>query len=126
MRTKIAALAAVVALGSSVALAAPATAAAPMATAAACTSDYNGPHPQLSRAANSGAENQATTHVQCLLTNWHNIPTGIDGYFGPETERNVITLQKRCYPNSPGEWDGIVGPNTWKALHPKEAPCKVA
>lgn len=125
MRTKIAALAAVVALGSSVALTAPATAAAP-AAAVGCTDDYNGPHPQLSRATHSGFIHEATTHVQCLLTNWHNIPTGIDGYFGSETERNVIKLQKRCYPNSPAEWDGIVGPNTWKALHPKEAPCKVA
>lgn len=40
----------------------------------------------------------------------------VDGDFGPDTEAGVIELQKKLFPNTPGEWDGIVGPATWKAM----------
>lgn len=40
----------------------------------------------------------------------------VDGDFGPITKAGVIELQKKLFPNAPGEWDGIVGPATWKAM----------
>lgn len=41
--------------------------------------------------------------------------TDLDGDFGPKTEAATIAFQKKAFPNQPGEWDGIVGPKTWKA-----------
>jgi peptidoglycan hydrolase-like protein with peptidoglycan-binding domain len=42
-------------------------------------------------------------------------PKGIDGIFGPNTDKAV-----RAYQKSKGlKVDGIVGPMTWGALHPK-------
>lgn len=40
----------------------------------------------------------------------------IDGDFGPITKAGVIELQKKLFPSTPGEWDGVVGPVTWKAM----------
>lgn len=39
----------------------------------------------------------------------------IDGIFGNDTRNATIAFQKKAFPNQPGEWDGIVGPKTWKA-----------
>ena len=39
----------------------------------------------------------------------------IDGDFGPITRAGVIDLQKKLFPNTSSEWDGIVGKNTWTA-----------
>jgi cell wall-associated NlpC family hydrolase len=36
--------------------------------------------------------------------------------FGPDMTRAVIAFQKRMFPRSPSEWDGVIGPKTWKAL----------
>lgn len=40
----------------------------------------------------------------------------VDGDFGPVTKAGVIELQKKLFPNTPSEWDGIVGPATWNAM----------
>lgn len=39
----------------------------------------------------------------------------VDGKFGKDTKAGTIELQKKAFPNDPDEWDGIVGPKTWKA-----------
>ena len=39
-----------------------------------------------------------------------------DGVYGAETCAAVHAFQRRAFPDRPGEWDGIVGPNTWAAL----------
>ncbi|WP_128432658.1 peptidoglycan-binding protein [Streptomyces cyaneus] len=50
--------------------------------------------------------------AQCLLRRAGISPGGIDGIFGPMTERAVKQVQKRAGLVV----DGIVGPHTWKAL----------
>ncbi|MFF3910791.1 peptidoglycan-binding protein [Streptomyces sp. NPDC001848] len=50
--------------------------------------------------------------AQCLLRRAGFAPGGVDGVYGPLTERAVKDLQKRA--GLPA--DGIVGPHTWKAL----------
>lgn len=39
----------------------------------------------------------------------------IDGSFGKQTKEDTIAFQKKAFPNEPDEWDGVVGPKTWKA-----------
>ncbi|MFF7330805.1 peptidoglycan-binding protein [Streptomyces sp. NPDC090306] len=50
--------------------------------------------------------------AQCLLRRAGISPGGIDGMFGPLTQRAVKAFQKR----SGLDVDGMVGPHTWKAL----------
>ena len=40
----------------------------------------------------------------------------VDGAFGDATKAGVIALQKELFPNTPKEWDGIVGVKAWKAM----------
>ena len=39
----------------------------------------------------------------------------IDGSFGAKTKAATIEFQKKAFPKDEDEWDGIVGPKTWKA-----------
>lgn len=39
----------------------------------------------------------------------------VDNSFGPKTEAATIAFQKKAFPNDSSEWDGHVGPKTWKA-----------
>lgn len=39
----------------------------------------------------------------------------VDGKFGPDTKEKTIAFQKKVFPKDATEWDGIVGPKTWKA-----------
>ena len=41
---------------------------------------------------------------------------GIDGKFGPYTQRGVQDFQKDVFSTNPSEWDGIVGPKTYEKL----------
>ncbi len=56
-----------------------------------------------------------TEYVETLqrLLNLHGVATGIDGKFGPSTELAVKIFQGRRGLTA----DGVVGPNTWKALN---------
>jgi peptidoglycan hydrolase-like protein with peptidoglycan-binding domain len=74
---------------------------------------WTGAHPEIRR----GVVSPATRHAQCLLREiWHyNIE--VDGDFGPATERAVVAHQRDCGIAA----DGIVGPITWRALHPDTA-----
>lgn len=40
----------------------------------------------------------------------------VDGSFGQQTLNAVIAKQKEAFPNDKNEWDGEVGPKTWKYL----------
>lgn len=59
-----------------------------------------------------GEAGPEVAEVQCLLERAGLSPGEIDGIFGPQTQRAVKRLQKR----DGLVVDGIVGPHTWKAL----------
>ena len=40
----------------------------------------------------------------------------VDGAFGAYLEDIVKDFQKAAFPDTPSEWDGIVGPKTWEKL----------
>lgn len=40
----------------------------------------------------------------------------VDGDFGPATEKIVREFQTEKFPSEPKEWDGKVGPRTWKSI----------
>ena len=40
----------------------------------------------------------------------------VDGAFGTSTKQAVIKLQKSLFPNTPAEWDGVVGQKTWDKM----------
>ncbi|MYS19753.1 MULTISPECIES: peptidoglycan-binding protein [unclassified Streptomyces] len=59
-----------------------------------------------------GAVGPGVAEAQCLLRRAGISPGGIDGMFGPLTQRAVMVMQQR----SGLVVDGIIGPKTWKAL----------
>lgn len=65
-----------------------------------------------------GQTGNRVIEVQCLVLSLGISvgPTGADGDFGPNTEAGVLKAQHLCFPNTPSEWDGIVGPHTWVCL----------
>lgn len=79
--------------------------------------NYSGSHPEL-RPSNSYSA--AVKHAQCL----HNIQAParyditVDGYFGQLTTIAIKRIQTKCAIDS----DGIIGPDTWKCLHPDQVP----
>jgi lysozyme len=100
-----------VALTSTAAVAVPAGATPPGEVAAAAPCGYNGAHPTL----RNGSTGEAVAHLQCLLRNvWDYGNVAVDGQFGPVTESAVITHQRDCHIGV----DGVVGPDTWRHLHP--------
>ncbi|MET9967275.1 peptidoglycan-binding protein [Streptomyces sp. NPDC006356] len=60
----------------------------------------------------SGHAGPEVAEAQCLLRRAGVSPGGIDGIFGPMTERAVKRAQQRAGLVV----DGIIGPHTWKAL----------
>ncbi|MFE6625476.1 peptidoglycan-binding protein [Streptomyces sp. NPDC057740] len=60
----------------------------------------------------NGHAGPEVAEAQCLLRRAGVSPGGIDGIFGPLTERAVRRVQQR----SGLVEDGIIGPHTWKAL----------
>jgi hypothetical protein len=40
----------------------------------------------------------------------------VDGIFGRNTLAAVLAFQKHAWPHDPHQWDGVVGPNTYRAL----------
>jgi peptidoglycan hydrolase-like protein with peptidoglycan-binding domain len=98
----------------SVGTATAASAAAPresVAVAGPCP--YDAGHPELRR----GSSGEAVRHLQCLLREVWRYGVTVDSSFGPITEAAVIAHQRDCGIAA----DGIVGPNTWRALHPDTA-----
>ncbi|WP_156132318.1 S8 family serine peptidase [Paraburkholderia terrae] len=45
-------------------------------------------------------------------------PLTVDGNFNEKTEAAVIAFQQQVF-NDPANWDGVVGPETWKQLEPQ-------
>ena len=58
---------------------------------------------------------QVKTIQRIIYVRGINSKIDIDGDFGPITKAGVIDLQKKMFPNTASEWDGIVGKNTWTA-----------
>lgn len=55
--------------------------------------------------------------VQAAVTYRWGLPTTIDGYFGPDTERKVREVQQRAHAKDDSiHVDGIVGKQTWQLL----------
>ncbi|GHF55833.1 hypothetical protein GCM10010218_41740 [Streptomyces mashuensis] len=72
---------------------------------------YKGSHPQIAK----GNANDAVGHAQCILNHvygYHNVT--VDKKFGDTTLATVKDFQMSVGLKS----DGIIGPNTWAALHP--------
>lgn len=62
-----------------------------------------------------GSKGAAARHLQCLLNRvWGYKGVKIDGDFGPKTQTAVQAHQKDCHVRR----DSIVGPVTWRRLHP--------
>ncbi|MFJ6832448.1 peptidoglycan-binding protein [Streptomyces sp. NPDC091209] len=59
-----------------------------------------------------GSAGSGVAEAQCLLRRAGISPGGIDGMFGPLTQRAVKAMQKRAGLDA----DGMVGPRTWQAL----------
>lgn len=88
-----------------------ALAASPAAHAAPGRCGYQGGHP-IQRPGNRSA---AVLHAQCLLKHYNGFGSqGTTGFFGGQTAENVRTFQER----KGLVQDGVIGPNTWKRLHP--------
>lgn len=60
-------------------------------------------------------ENVRHAQVRLVAHGFH-VPGGADGIFGAYTESMVKEFQRRAFPHNSKAWDGIVGPDTWKAL----------
>ncbi|MGW6704322.1 peptidoglycan-binding domain-containing protein [Streptomyces sp. NPDC054956] len=76
--------------------------------------NYTDSQPTIRRGSSGAAVKQA----QCLLKTWNvNIgSSGVDGSFGPDTDRAVREFQNRVKTMCNMPVDGIVGPKTWSAL----------
>ncbi|MGW0903417.1 peptidoglycan-binding domain-containing protein [Streptomyces sp. NPDC002853] len=84
------------------------------------TCPYSGSHPELTR---SEAYSSAVKHAQCLWNTQNGLHGGRklinqDGYFGSDTYSVMRKIQSACGITV----DGIVGPKTWKCLHPDQSP----
>ena len=51
-----------------------------------------------------------------LAASLYLVDDDVDGIYGPDTRAAVVELQEDEWPNTPTEWDGIVGPKTFGAL----------
>jgi len=60
----------------------------------------------------NGSKGEVVTYLQQLLDQLGCDPGGVDGIFGPNTERAVKEFQT----NQGLAADGVVGPKTWAAL----------
>lgn len=75
------------------------------------------PYPETSITLREGATGKAVQYLQWILKNKAGYGTlTIDGIFGSKTKEAVVMFQKRVYPMSEDDWDGIVGKRTWEKL----------
>ncbi|MEU3727966.1 peptidoglycan-binding domain-containing protein [Streptomyces sp. NPDC033538] len=84
------------------------------------TCPYSGSHPELTR---SDSYSSAVKHAQCLWNTQNDLHSGRklinqDGYFGADTYKAMRLIQSACGITV----DGIVGPDTWRCLHPDQSP----
>jgi hypothetical protein len=49
-------------------------------------------------------------------------PLEVDCRFGPNTEKATLMFQRCVFPEERKEWDGKIGPNTWRELDKLRAP----
>jgi peptidoglycan hydrolase-like protein with peptidoglycan-binding domain len=74
--------------------------------------DYAGHSTTLTTEFGLGSNGEPIAEVQCLVKRHGFDPGAIDGIFGPNTEAAVIAFQR----DQGLAGDGIVGPQTWRAL----------
>jgi zinc D-Ala-D-Ala carboxypeptidase len=99
------------ALAASVTTVGPAAATSSGDVSVAAPCPYSGLHPSIA----PGDDGPPVAHLQCLLNKvWGYTDVAADGEFGPITERAVIRHQEDCGIRV----DGVVGPETWRHLHP--------
>ncbi|GAA2626427.1 serine/threonine-protein kinase [Streptomyces vastus] len=79
------------------------------------TAGWNGTYDFAIKQGDGGSQ---VREAQCLLKHLHGITEvgEVDGDFGPLTHAAVVTFQKRAGLDA----DGIVGPNSWRALRKAE------
>ncbi|MFC8126191.1 peptidoglycan-binding protein [Streptomyces sp. NPDC057302] len=119
IRKRLALATATVALGSGLAVAPAVGAFAAPQAAPRAAAEYNCASELYSGTAitKSGSPKKQVAEVQCLLKLFHGYPSlKADGLYGDKTYNAVYKFQKKSFPGTPGEWDGIVGPKTWKKL----------
>ncbi|GHG54557.1 peptidoglycan-binding domain-containing protein [Streptomyces griseocarneus] len=95
-----------------------ATATASATDSASLPGPYGCNHTNAEPTISRGSSGAAVKQAQCLLKHW-NVPigsTGVDGKFGPSTEKGVKEFQGRLHDICGLAVDGIVGPKTWHAL----------
>lgn len=60
--------------------------------------------------------------VMQLRSSLKQSPLNVDCRFGPDTEKATLMFQHCSFPNDPKQWDGKIGPNTWRELQLLDRP----
>ena len=95
--------------------AAPAPAPAPMAETKKTEATEKAVTVSLKQLSQGSTGAQVKTIQRIIYVRGINSKIDIDGDFGPITKAGVIDLQKKLFPNTSSEWDGVVGQKTWTA-----------
>ena len=95
--------------------AAPAPAPAPVAETKKTEATEKAVTVSLKQLSQGSTGAQVKTVQRIIYVRGINSKIDIDGDFGPITKAGVIDLQKKLFPNTSSEWDGVVGQKTWTA-----------
>ena len=101
--------------------AAPAPAPAPVAETKKTEATEKAVSVSLKQLSQGSTGAQVKTIQRIIYVRGINSKIDIDGDFGPITKTGVIDLQKKLFPNTSSEWDGVVGQKTWTAVLTKLA-----
>ena len=96
--------------------AAPAPAPAPVAETKKTEATEKAVSVSLNQLSQGSTGAQVKTVQRIIYVRGINSKIDIDGDFGPITKAGVIDLQKKLFPNTSSEWDGVVGQKTWTGI----------
>ena len=96
--------------------AAPAPAPAPVAETKKTEATEKAVTVSLKQLSQGSTGAQVKTIQRIIYVRGINSKIDIDGDFGPITKAGVIDLQKKLFPNTAAEWDGVVGQKTWTGI----------
>lgn len=96
--------------------AAPAPAPAPVAETKKTEATEKAVTVSLKQLSQGSTGAQVKTVQRIIYVRGINSKIDIDGDFGPITKAGVIDLQKKLFPNTSSEWDGVVGQKTWTGI----------
>ena len=96
--------------------AAPAPAPAPVAETKKTEATEKAVTVSLKQLSQGSTGAQVKTIQRIIYVRGINSKIDIDGDFGPITKAGVIDLQKKLFPNTSSEWDGVVGQKTWTGI----------